>query len=196
MPLAEPAPITSRSITISATRLFAAASWPGNGTSHGSRVARLASMDNSTSCARRSPTAAMCRASRRCGSAAAPIGATTAGSPVRPLHAFAQNDVSQFDTTTGGYDLLKVQAREPAVLEGFAVGRGRSRDRTGWRQSAQRQYPQCRSIPQGRDPAARPRLQTLSQRQIRRRPAERSARSSFGMGGCRRRRIHKSAADA
>ena len=25
------------------------------------------------------------------------------------LHAFAQNDVSQFDTTTGGYDLLKVQ---------------------------------------------------------------------------------------
>ena len=25
------------------------------------------------------------------------------------LHAFAQNDISQFDTTTGGYDLLKVQ---------------------------------------------------------------------------------------
>ena len=46
-------------------------------------------------------------------------------------------------------------AGEPAVLEGFAVGRGRGRDRASRRQSAQCRHPQCRSIPQGRDPAAR-----------------------------------------
>ncbi len=86
---------------------------------------------------------------------------------------------------------------EPAVLEGFAVGRGRGRDRTGWRQSAQRQHPQCRSIPQGRDPAARSGLQTLPQRQIRCRPAERSAGFVLRDGaGAGRQHVLQIAADA
>ncbi|XIA67772.1 TonB-dependent receptor domain-containing protein [Bradyrhizobium sp. TZ2] len=53
------------------------------------------------------------------------------------LHAFAQNDVSQFDTTTDGYDLLKVQLEHRKFWKEFAVGSGRGRDRDRWRQSAQ-----------------------------------------------------------
>ena len=58
---------------------FAAASWPGNGTSHRSPTAPLALMANTISFGRLSPTAAMFRASLRCVSVAAPTGATTIG---------------------------------------------------------------------------------------------------------------------
>ena len=52
----------------------------------------------------------MCRASRRCGSAAARSIATATGSRASTcIHAFAQNDVAANETPTDGYNLLKAE---------------------------------------------------------------------------------------
>ena len=74
------APNCCRPSSPSATPSSAAPSWPGSGTLCHWPTASLGSTANSTPSARPSPTAATCRACRRCASAAAPIGEMTTGS--------------------------------------------------------------------------------------------------------------------
>ena len=66
--------------------------------------------------------------------------------------------------------------QQQAVLERFAVGRGRDHDRPRRRQPARRRCAQLRAIPQGRNPDAGAQHQVFHERQVRRRAAGQQGR--------------------
>ena len=104
------------------------------------------------------------------------------------LHAFGQSDLGAERHADRRLQPAQDGDQQQAILEGFAVGRGRDHDRPRRRQPARRRCAQLRAVPQRRNPDAGAQHQVLHERQVRRRAAGQQGRLLQGADRLRRAR--------